>query len=323
MTEQEDVLAHFGVKGMKWGVRKATTRGSTPPSKRSPKNESDKKGGSSSEGSSRSGKEKRQSLDMHSMSDAELRNAINRIKMQKEYAQLTAPPPKEKSRSRQLVENIVFSSAEAAGKKVLTGALTSVLENALPSALRGKPEKSKTDQIAEKVLKGMNKPGDGGSNDSPRDRPSPAPQPGPQRPSPGGFTPVQSRQSPSTGRRSAPPRHSAGTKRGNPFRRKTPRSSEAPSVTVPDATVKSKSSGESASRPPIAALPRKPSSKQGRPGSSGTGREYDNDSTSTDRKGSGATQGRPGTTDQRKKRRFRFGHGDLDGIIVDILDDMD
>ena len=111
-----DILAQFGVRGMKWGVRKPTTRGSTPPSKRTPKE----------------GGEKRQSLDMHSMSDAELRNAINRIKMQKEYAQLTAPPPKEKGRGRQLVENIVFSSAEAAGKKVLTGALTNVLENALP-----------------------------------------------------------------------------------------------------------------------------------------------------------------------------------------------
>lgn len=326
MTEQEDVLAHFGVKGMKWGVRKATTRGSTPPSKRSPKNDSEKKSGSSSEGPSRSGKEKRQSLDMHSMSDAELRNAINRIKMQKEYAQLTAPPPKEKSQSRQLVENIVFSSAEAAGKKVLTGALTSVLENALPSALRGKPEKSKTDQIAEKVLKGMNKQGgnDGESNEAPRDRPRPTPPPGPQRPQTGGPVPARPSPSPSGGgRRSAPPRHSAGTNRGNPFRRKKSGSTEAPSVTVPDATVRSKSSGESASRPPIAALPRKPSSTQGRPGSSGSGREYDNDSSSTDRKGSGATQGRPGTTDQRKKRRFRFGHGDLDGIIVDILDDMD
>lgn len=98
MTDKDDVLKHFGVKGMKWGVRKATTRGSTPPSKRPPKSES---------------------LGMHSMSDAELRNAINRIKLQQEYARLTAPPPKEKSRSRQLVENIVFSSAEAAGKKVL------------------------------------------------------------------------------------------------------------------------------------------------------------------------------------------------------------
>ena len=96
-----DVLAQFGVRGMKWGVRKPTTRGSTPPSKRAPKE----------------GGEKRQSLDMHSMSDTELRNAINRIKMQKEYAQLTAPPPKEKGRGRQLVENIVFSSARPPARR--------------------------------------------------------------------------------------------------------------------------------------------------------------------------------------------------------------
>ena len=154
-----DILAQFGVRGMKWGVRKPTTRGSTPPSKRAPKE----------------GGEKRQSLDMHSMSDTELRNAINRIKMQKEYAQLTAPPPKEKGRGRQLVENIVFSSAEAAGKKVLTGALTNVLENALPPALRGKPEKSKADQVAEKVLKGLK--GDKKSDEGGDDSPSPAAAP--------------------------------------------------------------------------------------------------------------------------------------------------
>lgn len=100
----------------------------------------------------------------------------------------------------------------------------------------------------------------------------------------------------------------------SPFRRKKSGSAEAPSVTVPDATVKSKSSGES-SRPPIAT--------QGRPGHSGSGQSYDNDSSNSDRKGRGAEQGRPGSTGKRKKRRFGFGHEGLDGIVVDILGEID
>ena len=299
MTDRDDILAHFGIKGMKWGVRKPTTRGSTPPSKRAPKE----------------GGEKRQSLDMHSMSDTELRNAINRIKMQKEYAQLTAPPPKEKSRGRQLVENIVFSSAEAAGKKVLTGALTNVLENALPPALRGKPEKSKADQVAEKVLKGLK--GDGkGKDDGGDDSPStekPKPKPGPQRPSPGsGPLPAPSSPAPSGGgARQAPPRHSKPSPKGG--------AKKPPPVNVPNATVRPKPSGPA----PVAALPRKPIATQGRPGSSGSGRTYSNDTSQTDRKGRGATQGRPGTTGKRKRRKWPFGHGDLDGVIIDILGETD
>lgn len=109
----------------------------------------------------------------------------------------------------------------------------------------------------------------------------------------------------------------------SPFRRKKSGSAEAPSVTVPDATVKSKSYGESSSRPPIAALPRKPIATQGRPGHSGSGQSYDNDSSNTDRKGRGAEQGRPGSTGKRKKRRFGFGHEGLDGIVVDILGEID
>lgn len=304
----EEILLQFGVRGMKWGVRKPTTRGSTPPSKRAPKE---------------AGGEKRQSLDMHSMSDAELRNAINRIKMQKEYAQLTAPPPKEKGRGRQLVENIVFSSAEAAGKKVLTGALTNVLENALPPALRGKPEKSKADQVAEKVLKGLKGEGKGKNDDS-DDSPSPEkPKPGPQRPSPGsGPLPAPTSPAPSGGgARQAPPRHSSGARSSNPFRRSRPdaKKSSPPPVEVPNATVRPKPSGPA----PVAALPRKPIATQGRPGSSGSGRTYSNDTSQTDRKGRGATQGRPGNTGQRKRRKWPFGHGDLGGVIIDILGETD
>ena len=169
-------IAHFGVKGMKWGVRKATTRGSTPPSKRKPKAEG--------EGTST---EHRQSMGMHAMSDTELRNAINRIKLQREYAQLTAPPPKEKSRGHQVIENIIYGSAEAAGKKVLTGALTNALNNVLPPALREAPKKSKTDEVAEKVLKGLKgdrKKGEGG--DEPK-KPSGGDEP--KKPSGGGDKP--------------------------------------------------------------------------------------------------------------------------------------
>ena len=302
-------IAHFGVKGMKWGVRKATTRGSTPPSKRKPKAEGE---GTASE--------HRQSMGMHAMSDTELRNAINRIKLQREYAQLTAPPPKEKSRGRQVVENIIYGSAEAAGKKVLTGALTNVLNNVLPPALREAPKKSKTDEVAEKVLKGLKgdqrrgeggdepkkpsggdepkKPSGGGDKSNPRGKPSSF---GPWK---GDYSrpheewPPRPRPKPSG---SVPPPPMGGasgrSSRGgfkSPFRRKKSGSAEAPSVTVPDATVKSKSSGES-SRPPIAALPRKPI----------------------------ATQGRPGSTGKRKKRRFGFGHEGLDGIVVDILGEID
>ena len=327
-------IAHFGVKGMKWGVRKATTRGSTPPSKRKPKAEG--------EGTST---EHRQSMGMHAMSDTELRNAINRIKLQREYAQLTAPPPKEKSRGRQVVENIVYGSAEAAGKKVLTGALTNVLNNVLPPALREAPKKSKTDEVAEKVLKGLK--GDqkkGGGDDSGPEKSSGG-DGGPKKPSGGGGKPPNQRgktrfdtpddntlpewpprprPKPSGG---FPPPPMGGSGRGggregggNPFRRrkKTSGSSQPPPVRVPDATVRPKPT-----TPESHALPPPGSASQGRPGHSGSGRSYDNDASNADRRGGGAEQGRPGSTGKRKKRRFGFGHEGLDGIVVDILGEID
>lgn len=328
-------IAHFGVKGMKWGVRKATTRGSTPPSKRKPKAEGE---GTASE--------HRQSMGMRAMSDTELRNAINRIKLQREYAQLTAPPPKEKSRGRQVIENIIYGSAEAAGKKVLTGALTNALNNVLPPALREAPKKSKTDEVAEKVLKGLK--GDqkkGGGDDSGPEKSSGG-DGGPKKPSGGGGKPPNQRgktrfntpddntlpewpprpRPKPSGGFPPPPMGGSGHRGGregggNPFRRrkKTSGSSQPPPVRVPDATVNPGSSGST----PVASLPRKPIATQGRPGHSGSGQSYDNDSSNTDRKGRGAEQGRPGSTGKRKKRRFGFGHEGLDGIVVDILGEID
>lgn len=65
----EEVLAHYGVPGMKWGRRKSDGTSAAV--------SSTKKASSAKE-------------DVSKLSDAELRQRINRIQMEKQYKQLTA-----------------------------------------------------------------------------------------------------------------------------------------------------------------------------------------------------------------------------------------
>lgn len=300
-----DTLAHYGVKGMHWGVRREGTRGSTPPSARAPKSQSLLPGKKKAKGADH----EEEASPKRPMTEAELRSAINRIKLEREYANLMAPPPKEKSEMRKIAEAVVKDSVKAAGTKVLTGALTNVMTNVLPPGLREAPKKSKTDEVAEKVLKGLKgdkKPNERGkSSFGTHDD-------GPELDENGFVKPSQ----PYTPRRSRP--SSGGFK--NPFGRskKTSGSSQPPPVRVPDATVRPKPT-----TPESHALPSPGSASQGRPGHSGSGRSYDNDASNTDRRGGSAEQGRPGSTGKRKKRRFGFGHEGLDGIVVDILGEID
>lgn len=70
MAEVEDYLAHFGVKGMKWGVRR--DRQSSGGHKKS------------------RGRSKKQ--DLSSLSNQELQDRINRIQLESRYRQLTEKP---------------------------------------------------------------------------------------------------------------------------------------------------------------------------------------------------------------------------------------
>ena len=65
-----DELKHFGVKGMKWGIRRTPAQLGHPTKKSSTSQRRE---------------------EMKKMSDTELRNRINRIQMEKQYMQLTAP----------------------------------------------------------------------------------------------------------------------------------------------------------------------------------------------------------------------------------------
>ena len=111
----EDELAHFGVVGMRWGKRKkkSSSEDSGPPKP-----------------------------SVKSMSDDELKSAINRLKMEKEYNTLTAPQVN-------------------AGKKIVMDLLKEVgkqqaktfINKSLEAALYGEAEKKAKDVVKKEVAK--------------------------------------------------------------------------------------------------------------------------------------------------------------------------
>jgi len=87
---EEDTLEHYGVPGMKWGRRKGeSSKDSGPPKP-----------------------------DVKKMSDDELRSAINRIKMEKEFEKLTSP---EISKGRKIVGKILSEVGQEVGKEYVKG----------------------------------------------------------------------------------------------------------------------------------------------------------------------------------------------------------
>lgn len=124
---EETEAKQYGVRGQRWGFRKATTRGSTPASKRKAKVDNGDK------------KEEAKKKSAKDLTDSELRDAINRVQLEKQYNQLTTP---------QKAESVVASVLKTAGKQVATQVITQVgtaylskavgvnLNKALPQAYR-------------------------------------------------------------------------------------------------------------------------------------------------------------------------------------------
>lgn len=134
-----DTIYHFGIKGMKWGRRRFQNKdGSlTPAGKKrygDGSSDSDSSGAKpptmtiKRPGSSSSSKKK-----VSEMSDEELRNRINRMNMEKQYAQLTkelsgestSTPKQDKGKSfvRELssraVSNVLIPAGEEIGRQLV------------------------------------------------------------------------------------------------------------------------------------------------------------------------------------------------------------
>lgn len=104
----QNQLVHYGIKGMKWGVRRtdaqlARARGKTSESQ--PVHEDYKKA--------------HDSKSVKSMSDAELRNRLNRLQMEQQYSKLN---PSNVNKGKEVANKIIKAGATVAA--VTTTAIT-------------------------------------------------------------------------------------------------------------------------------------------------------------------------------------------------------
>ena len=103
----DDFLQHYGVLGMKWGHRKARSKVSSNKKPKSTKNTTTSK--------------PKPKPTQRELSDEELRAVINRMRLEREYADL-----KYRSSSRAKVENVVKTVGTAA---LLTTSVVKIYNN--------------------------------------------------------------------------------------------------------------------------------------------------------------------------------------------------
>jgi len=119
MTDAE-YLKHYGVLGMKWGVRKSRRK-----AKREAKAATNRR---------------HRVMDM---TDDQIREVIARMKLEREYISLTTP---EKSKGRQVVEEILMSSIKSTAKKATSKSMERVMLQMFPHLAPDEKEKKKEDK---------------------------------------------------------------------------------------------------------------------------------------------------------------------------------
>ena len=113
MSDIDDYLEHFGIKGMRWGVRKNRSVDTSVESATKGKQKSDdaKTAAKSLQRSKKQG--------VGSLSNAELKALNERMNLESSYKQLNA---KKKHGARKFAEEIALSTAKEMTKEVVKGA---------------------------------------------------------------------------------------------------------------------------------------------------------------------------------------------------------
>ena len=125
MTENE--LLHYGVLGMKWGVKKARKSSDTVDETRRKSNTQNSNTQKSNTQNSntkqqskkfvtKKQKQKQIMEDLNSMSDKELRERLNRMQMEQQYIRLMTP---EKSAAKKQVEQFLINEGRNLASQML------------------------------------------------------------------------------------------------------------------------------------------------------------------------------------------------------------
>lgn len=117
---ENGVLSHYGILGMKWGVRRTPEQLARARGKSS--SDSDGSSNKSSTKSSSSSSTKKKTSEM---TDDELRAKISRLELEKRYkdlAKATAPPPKS-TKGKDFVMRILEKSGENIATQLTTAAM--------------------------------------------------------------------------------------------------------------------------------------------------------------------------------------------------------
>lgn len=127
-----DVIQHTGVLGMKWGIRRARSSSSSSSSSKTKQHVSSESSESKPELKDTKAKGSISSS-IKAMSDAELKSKINRIQMEKQYAQLTT---REKSAGEKFIKSVLSDAGKQTATKYTAMYMSKMAESLLKQSVK-------------------------------------------------------------------------------------------------------------------------------------------------------------------------------------------
>lgn len=136
----ESFLAHYGVRGMKWGVRKRRDKASSGPPedviiKTRPGKRIETAGGRNQPASDDAKKayaykQKAKASSVHSLSNQELQALITRMNLEQQYSKVAAADAAQRGKGRKFLEDLLKSEVEAKlkGKPGTVGPIVSMIK---------------------------------------------------------------------------------------------------------------------------------------------------------------------------------------------------